>query len=78
MSKKTSSSELLAASNAASASPMSKRVRDRHDPTLAATQPSDEVMNALFEQVAVRSLRREGVYELLLLNVIIEKPKHDS
>ena len=52
MAKKTSSSEALAASNAATGSPMNRRMKHRDD--LAATQPSDEVMNALFEQVAVR------------------------
>jgi len=54
--KKTHSSEILAASNVASASPLNRKRKDRNDLTTAAaaTQPSDEVMNALFEQVTVR------------------------
>ena len=52
MSKKANSLEGLAASNVPPGSPMNKRMRDRNDPTASAT-PSDEVMNALFEQVTV-------------------------
>ena len=53
MSKKINSSEASAASNAAPGSPMNKRTKERSDAAMTAT-PSDEVMNALFEQVAVR------------------------
>lgn len=54
MSKKINSSEASAASNAAPDSPMNKRTKpDRTALAMTAT-PSDEVMNALFEQVAVR------------------------
>ena len=52
MSKKTRGLEELDASNVASSSPMNKRIKDRNDLAMKAT-PSDEVMNALFEQVAV-------------------------
>ena len=48
MSKKTKGLEELDASNVASSSPMNKRI----DLRMKAT-PSDEVMNTLFEQVAV-------------------------
>ena len=54
MAKKTNSSEVLATTNAASGSPMGRRVKNRStDPLTIATQPSDEVMNALFEEAAV-------------------------
>lgn len=52
MSKKASSTEALAA--AGHSSTMNRRMMDRNDLKLA-TQPSEEVMNALFEQVVVRS-----------------------
>ena len=54
MSKKINSSEASAASNAAPGSPINKRVKDRGNDLAMAATPSDEVMNALFEQVAVR------------------------
>lgn len=57
MSETVKKTEILAASNIASASPRNrKRKTDRNDlAETAATQPSDEVMNALFEQVTVRA-----------------------
>lgn len=77
MSKKTSSSEGLTASNVATGSPLNKRMKDRNDftATAAATQPSDELMNALFEQVAVRPT---AVYTLSHATTfhITEKPEH--
>lgn len=62
--KKTNSSELVAASNVSS-SPMNKKRKDRTDVTATAavaTQPSNEVMNALFEQVAVSSTSYTASY----------------
>ena len=54
MSRKTNSLDRAAASNAATGSSVNKRMKERNDFTVAAaTHPSDEVMNALFEQVAV-------------------------
>ena len=55
MSRKSNSLERAAASNAANGSSVNKRTKERNDVTAAAAaiQPSDEVMNALFEQVAV-------------------------
>ena len=56
MSRKSNSLERAAASNAANGSSVNKRMKERNDVTAAAAaaiQPSDEVMNALFEQVAV-------------------------
>ena len=63
MSKKINSSEASAASNVAPGSPVTKRMKDRNELALTAT-PSDEVMNALFEQVAVRA--DTSIYHWLL------------
>ena len=65
MSKKINSSEAPAASNAAPGSPMNKRTKDRSDLAMTAT-PSDEVMNALFEQVAVRKDRSLAINDDML------------
>ena len=73
MSRKTNSLERVAASNAATGSPATKRVKERNDLTATATQPSDEVMNALFEQVAVRRRARASHVGTLY---IVEKSKH--
>jgi len=67
----------LATVNLTTSSPSVKKKRQEQDhDNIASTQPSDEVMNALFEQVLVSYMPAPSCVAKLL-GGLIEKPKYD-